>query len=50
MPASAKAPALPPISERITVALVPKAAEDLERTKERTHLSKTDIVNSAKSL
>jgi hypothetical protein len=35
---------------RITVALVPKAAEDLQRTIERTGLSKTDIANRALSL
>jgi hypothetical protein len=35
---------------RITVALVPKAAEDLQHTVERTGLSKTDIVNRALSL
>ena len=35
---------------RVTVALVPKAAEDLQRTVERTGLSKTDIVNRALSL
>jgi hypothetical protein len=35
---------------RITVALVDKAANDLQVTHERTHLSKTDIVNRALSL
>ena len=34
----------------ITVALVEKAAADLERTHERARLSKTDIVNRALSL
>jgi hypothetical protein len=36
--------------DRITVALVPKAVEDLQHTIERTGLSKTDIVNRALSL
>lgn len=36
--------------DRITVALILKAAEDLQRTIERTGLSKTDIVNRALSL
>jgi hypothetical protein len=36
--------------DRITVALVPKAAEDLARTIRRTGLSKTDIVNRAITL
>jgi hypothetical protein len=40
----------PPIAERITVALVPKASADLRRTQRRTELSKTDIVNRAVSL
>ena len=35
---------------RITVALVPKAANDLQVIHERTGLSKTDIVNRALSL
>jgi hypothetical protein len=34
----------------ISVALVEKAAKDLQITHERTHLSKTDIVNRAVSL
>jgi hypothetical protein len=37
-------------SERITVALIPKAAEDLQRLQGTTGLSKTDIVNRAISL
>lgn len=37
-------------AERVTVALVPKAAGDLQQTVERTGLSKTDIVNRALSL
>ncbi|GLY91089.1 hypothetical protein [Actinoallomurus iriomotensis] len=35
---------------RITVSLIAKAAEHLEQTRERTKLSKTDIVNRAISL
>lgn len=35
---------------RITVALIPKAAEDLARLQAATGLSKTDIVNRAISL
>ena len=38
------------VAERITVALVAKAAEDLHRTQERTGLSKTDIINRALTL
>ena len=37
-------------TERITVALIPKAADDLQRLQDRTSLSKTDIVNRAISL
>jgi hypothetical protein len=37
-------------AERITVALIPKAAEDLLRLQVATGLSKTDIVNRAISL
>jgi hypothetical protein len=37
-------------ADRITVALVPKAGEDLQRLQERTGLSKTDLVNRAISL
>jgi hypothetical protein len=37
----------PTAVDRITVALVAKAAEDLQRTVDRTGLSKTDIVNRA---
>ena len=45
-------PAAPPAAgrvttERITVALIPRAAGDLERLQDRTHLSKTDLVNRA---
>jgi len=38
-----------PAAERITVALVAKAAEDLRRTQVDTGLSKTDVVNRAVS-
>jgi len=34
-------------TERITVALIPKAGEDLQHLQDRTGLSKTDIVNRA---
>lgn len=37
-------------SERVTVALIPKAAEDLQELVDRTGLSKTDIVNRAITL
>ena len=40
----------PSVVDRITVALVRKAATDLEITQDRTGLSKTDIVNRAISL
>jgi len=40
----------PQAAERITVALIPKAVEDLQRLQERTGLSKTDIVNRAITL
>jgi hypothetical protein len=36
--------------ERITVALIPKAGDDLQRLQERTSLSKTDITNRAITL
>jgi hypothetical protein len=38
------------VAERITVALVARAADDLKRTQERTGLSKTDVVNRALTL
>jgi hypothetical protein len=38
------------VNDRITVALVKKAGEDLQRLQDRTGLSKTDIVNRAISL
>jgi hypothetical protein len=45
-------PSAPPSSspERITVALIPKAASDLQRLQERSGLSKTDLANRAISL
>jgi hypothetical protein len=42
--------ARPPAVERITVALIPKAGEDLQRLQDRTSLSKTDIANRAITL
>lgn len=36
-----------PVAERITVALIPKAAGDLARLQDRSGLSKTDITNRA---
>jgi hypothetical protein len=43
------AAAAPPVAGRITVALIPKAAADLERLRERSGLSTTDLVNRAVS-
>ena len=37
-------------TDRITVALIPKASEDLQRLQDRTGLSKTDITNRAITL
>jgi hypothetical protein len=37
-------------ADRITVALIPKAAVDLQSLQDRTGLSKTDIANRAISL
>jgi hypothetical protein len=37
-------------TERITVALIPKAGVELQRLQERTSLSKTDITNRAITL
>ena len=42
--------ARPPAVDRITVALIPKASEDLQRLQDRTSLSKTDIANRAITL
>lgn len=39
-----------PPSERITVALIPKAVAELQRLQGSTGLSKTDLVNRAISL
>jgi hypothetical protein len=36
--------------ERITVTLIPRAGEDLQRLQDQTNLSKTDIVNRAIAL
>ena len=47
VPASAAPPDAPPVADRITVALIPKAAGDLTRLQERSGLSKTDLVNRA---
>lgn len=44
------APTQPLAVERITVALIRKAGEDLQRLQDDTNLSKTDIVNRAISL
>lgn len=41
---------VPVAAERITVALTPKAGDDLQRLQDRMGLSKTDIVNRALSL
>jgi hypothetical protein len=38
------------LADRITVALIPPAAEDLQHLQDRTGLSKTDLVNRAVSL
>ena len=38
------------LADRITVALIPQAAEDLQHLQDRTGLSKTDLVNRAISL
>lgn len=37
-------------ADRITVALIPSASEDLRQLQERTGMSKTDIVNRAITL
>jgi hypothetical protein len=38
------------VAERITVALIAKATDDLRRIQERTGLSKTDVVNRSLTL
>jgi hypothetical protein len=45
-----KSAARQPSADRITVALIPKVGEDLQRLQERTSLSKTDLVNRAITL
>jgi hypothetical protein len=42
--------ARPPVSERITVALIPKVGDELQRLQDRTSLSKTDLTNRAITL
>lgn len=42
--------ARPQVVDRITVALIPKVGDDLQRLQERTNLSKTDIANRAITL
>lgn len=44
---AAKDGGAPPAVDRITVALVRRAQEDLQQLQDRTGLSKTDIVNRA---
>ena len=39
-----------PVADRVTIALVPKAGQDLQWLQDRTSLSKTDLVNRAISL
>lgn len=36
--------------DRITIGLIPKAGDDLQRLQDRTSLSKTDLVNRAITL
>jgi hypothetical protein len=38
------------VAERVTVALLPKVGDELQRLQDRTALSKTDIVNRAITL
>lgn len=38
------------VADRITVSLVAKALADLDRTQQRTQMSKTDIINRAISV
>jgi hypothetical protein len=49
-PKQPSSPSPQPTTERITVALIPKAASDLQSLQERSGLSKTDLVNRAISL
>jgi len=48
--ARSQQPPSSPSPERITVALIPKAAADLQQLQERSGLSKTDLTNRAISL
>ena len=50
MTAPAAVARMPAVTDRITVALIPKAGEDLQRLQDRTSLSKTDIANRAITL
>jgi hypothetical protein len=43
-------PARKPPDPRITIALIPKAEQDLQKLQDRTGYSKTDLVNRAVSL
>ncbi len=47
---TAKADGTPPIAERITVALTTRGARELQRLRQWSGLSKTDVVNRALSL
>jgi hypothetical protein len=47
---AAREGAAPPVIDRITVALIRKAGEDLQQLQDKTGLSKTDIVNRAISV
>jgi predicted transcriptional regulator len=49
-PATEPSAVPPPPERRITVALIPKAAAELQHLQDRTSMSKTDIVNRAISL
>jgi hypothetical protein len=49
-PSSSQKQSPPQVSERITVALIPKAVVDLQSLQDRTGLSKTDLTNRAISL
>ena len=49
-PGGAGVARVPAVVDRITVALIPKAGEDLQRLQDRTSLSKTDITNRAITL
>jgi hypothetical protein len=49
-PPSSQQQSPPQASERITVALIPKAVVDLQSLQDRTGLSKTDLTNRAISL